>query len=415
MARRLVNLLSLTALFVGLGLRSSVAMAAEPRSEEHQTALDLARRGDGFFAKGDYQNALALYSAAYNVAHVPTIGIQVAKTYAAQGRLLEAKASADDVIQLPVAPSEPLVFGKARAAAGDLSLELSERIPLLWLDVDPSQAAPSVQIDDAKPTRAAPDAPIRIDPGKHRVRVAAPGYAPAESVVTLAERDKQRLAVHLAPAPAPVEPAAAAPVALTTGPETAAPGAEIVRDDGLDEATRARSSQAQPHRLSAGLAMSVGGEYSEGDYGEYSYEFGPSYGAFLAYDYLLLPHFSLGAEANVSYWTAQEADAYSEAKGVRVTLLGKPKVWMKRAEGALWVPEVYGAIPLGINYSDGSYANSATGPAFGVSLGLGMWMAPNTELIVEVGVLEQLREMSFNLEDYGWTSWGLQLGLAFAP
>ncbi|HKU40422.1 MAG TPA: hypothetical protein VJR89_19810, partial [Polyangiales bacterium] len=89
-----------------VGWISSAAQAA-PGAAERETARSLMVEGDRLSALGDFRGALARYQSAHALMHVPTTGWSVARTYAQLGQLVEARAVAIEVINIPLAPDEP--------------------------------------------------------------------------------------------------------------------------------------------------------------------------------------------------------------------------------------------------------------------------------------------------------------------
>jgi hypothetical protein len=199
------------ALLVGPGL----ARAAGPTAADRETARTLMDRGDGLAAKKDLAGALAAYEAADALVHVPTTGIEVAKTRAALGRLVEARDAALSVARAPAVKGEPAAQGKARAEAATLAAELAPRIPSLAIAVvGPADDAPlEVSFDGVAVPAAAARLPRKLDPGKHVVTVACEGFASARLEVDLVEGAEATRSVSLARATdaSPAPPAAAPP------------------------------------------------------------------------------------------------------------------------------------------------------------------------------------------------------------
>ena len=75
------------------------------------------------------QAALKAFRAADSIMHVPTTAIEVAKTEALAGLLLEARDHALTLARSKAQPGEPGPFADARTAAQQLANELDVRIP----------------------------------------------------------------------------------------------------------------------------------------------------------------------------------------------------------------------------------------------------------------------------------------------
>ena len=81
--------------------------------------------------KGDQNAALKAFAAADAIMHVPTTGLELARTQAALGQLIEAHETALRVMHNAEKPNEPTPFRAARDGARALSDELEKRIPSL--------------------------------------------------------------------------------------------------------------------------------------------------------------------------------------------------------------------------------------------------------------------------------------------
>ncbi len=160
-AKRMVAVLTLV---LGWGVVGREAWAEEPRvavasADARQAARALVAEGESRFAKRDYRGALASYSEAYRLVHVPTVGLAVAQTEVALGLLLEAQATALEIVALPVQAGEPKVFAQARSSAAELERSLRQRIPSVLVEVSPPVAGPRFQVD-GRTAVAAPEAPL---------------------------------------------------------------------------------------------------------------------------------------------------------------------------------------------------------------------------------------------------------------
>jgi hypothetical protein len=184
---------------------------AEPTAADRETARSLMDQGFDRRAKGDPKGALKAFEAADALMHVPTTGVEVARSQAALGLLVEARGTALDVSRSTPSPGDPSVFAEARRQATLLAAELERRIPSLALRfTNAGSAAPSVAIDGAPIPPAAVVAPRRLNPGTHEV-VATVDTRQKKVDVELAEGETRTLDVAFEPAPpAEVEPPAPA-------------------------------------------------------------------------------------------------------------------------------------------------------------------------------------------------------------
>jgi len=170
---------------------------AAPTDAEKETARSLMDDGDRLRAAHDNAGALQRYQAAHDIMKVPTTGIEVAKTLTALGKLVEARAVAIQVANLPVVPGEPSVMPAARQEATTLAAQLATRIPSATIQVWPKEAQATVFVDSTQIPAAATGLPYKTNPGEHVVQVTAPGYKPAEQRFTLQEGGSTTVSVNL--------------------------------------------------------------------------------------------------------------------------------------------------------------------------------------------------------------------------
>jgi hypothetical protein len=174
---------------------------------------------------GDLQGALRAFAGADAIMHVPTTGLEVARTEAALGLLVEAWGTALRVSRIAERPAEPAPFKVARDAASVVKGKLEARIPLLTVTVEnmPPGSTGAVTIDDVAVSPGTPAQPRMLDPGRHRVS-ARTGGADRTQEIDLIEGDRKELKLEL-----PVEaavPRVAEGIATATviAPQAGRPG-----------------------------------------------------------------------------------------------------------------------------------------------------------------------------------------------
>jgi hypothetical protein len=230
------------ALMACLGVARS-AVAQTP--SERVTARQLMDDGDRYVEQKKFTEALRVYAAAHAIMHVPTTGLELARTLAALGRLVEARDAAFEVTRMPVEPGEPKPFVAARREAAELDAELDKRIPTLRIALsggaDPATVHAAVDEDELPAT--ALTLPRRVDPGKRVVHVRAAGFAPVDREVDVPEGSTTVVRVELDAA------ARSTPVGFPTlavvGLSTAALGVTVGTITGiisLDRASDARTA-----------------------------------------------------------------------------------------------------------------------------------------------------------------------------
>jgi hypothetical protein len=201
---------ALASSLVSVALAAAVTAAtgparAEPSLSDKETARSLMQQGDSKRDHADLAGALQAYQAADAIMHVPTTGLEVARTQAALGKLLEARESLLRVLRLPVKPGEPAPFVAARKSAEQMSEELGPRIPsvtVAYANVAPGQT-PELTFDGEAVPAAAAHAPRKVNPGAHVVVAKLDGVERRQEV-RVAEKESRTVTLDFEPAPAPV-------------------------------------------------------------------------------------------------------------------------------------------------------------------------------------------------------------------
>ena len=166
------RLLGFAVALVGLQLALSPCFAqpAQPTDSQRETARKLWSDGRERYDAKDYTGALASFKAANAIMGAPTTAIELARTQAALGRLVEAAASAKQAADYPPSPDEPAPYARARAEAGELLREILARTPKIALTVQglPADVTPSISLDDQPVERPSASWFAPADPGAAR-------------------------------------------------------------------------------------------------------------------------------------------------------------------------------------------------------------------------------------------------------
>lgn len=181
--------------------------AADPSLSDRETARSLMEDGDGKRERGDLKGALKSFEAADAIMHVPTTALEVARTQAALGQLLEARETLARIQRMPAKPGEPAPFALARKTADTMNVDLGARLGSLTVAVTSEVDAPVfVTVDGENVPTAALGAPRKVNPGTHEV-VARAGELTGRASVVVGEREIKQVAIALkrtaAPPPSP--------------------------------------------------------------------------------------------------------------------------------------------------------------------------------------------------------------------
>lgn len=181
----------------------------QPTAAERDNARELMDTGRKQRANNDLSQALASFTAANRIMHVPTTLFAVAETEAALGRLIAARQVLEELTRLPVEGDEPEAFVKARSAGDALRASLDQRIPLLELVIegDIADAPLKISVDGALLADDVPIERLPVDPGKHLIVVTS-GNRSREANIKVAEGELQRVDLVFDSATKPAPPVA---------------------------------------------------------------------------------------------------------------------------------------------------------------------------------------------------------------
>jgi hypothetical protein len=173
----------------------------QPTAAARETARALMQEGDQLSAAGKHADALKNYLAAHALVRIPPTGLEVARTQAKLGQLVEARGLAMEMANSATLPGEPPIYARARSAAADLARELAPRIPSVRTIVSPAEARYTLTIDNQTIPHEAHTIAFRLNPGPHTIVVAAPGFITQRKEITLPERQAAVINIQLTPAP----------------------------------------------------------------------------------------------------------------------------------------------------------------------------------------------------------------------
>jgi hypothetical protein len=217
--------LVLAASTVSALLATGIARAQQPTAADRETARSLMQEGRELREKGHVQDALKRFKAADDIMHVPTTALEVARTQAAVGQLIEARDTIANIRKGPTAPNDPEPFKEARAKAEELDSSLEGRIPALTIVVSGAAPGetPSIVVDGIPVPAAAVGLPRRVNAGRHTV-VAKTATASGDQTVDVKEGEQKEVQVTLS-ASNPGAPSTDQPVPNPGPPEPETAGA----------------------------------------------------------------------------------------------------------------------------------------------------------------------------------------------
>jgi len=205
-ARRWLTLAALAS-----GVLWSATLCAEPRADRAEARAHFDR-GVAFGKQHAYRDALAEFQLAY--AAFPNYGVLY--NIAQAQILLERPSEALITLERYLAEGGAQIDDKRRSEVEALVLRQRQKTGTIAVSVEPSGAA--VTLDDQPLGRAPLAAPLRVDPGVHRLKAVLDAGGARELTLEIAAG--QTLEAHLdvapPPTPMPSPPVASAPFTPAT-------------------------------------------------------------------------------------------------------------------------------------------------------------------------------------------------------
>lgn len=199
--RRLVAVAAL----LGASAVAAPAFAGEPTAADVESALQLYKDGKKLRESGDLPKALEKLRAAHALVETPITAVELGRTYAMMGKLVEAREILLSVPRIPVRKNESQKAVEARKDSETLAAELKPRLASLTLKFRADGGASKVTVDGVAVPLEAATAPRIMNPGRHVVIVEANGK-PIETEVTLTEGQTRDLEIDLPAASADAPP-----------------------------------------------------------------------------------------------------------------------------------------------------------------------------------------------------------------
>jgi hypothetical protein len=193
----------------------SALAGAQPSPAEiaasKKTASQIADKAADAFEKGQYAAAVEGFRKAEGIFHAPTFQLLMARSQTKLGKLADARATYESIVQekLPgYAPTE--FFAAQKEASADLAA-LEPRVPKVRINAGATITA--VTVDGQAVAAGDLARPVPLDPGTHEIVGRGAGSVEVRRSVTLKEGDSET--VELA------APASALPTATATATATA--------------------------------------------------------------------------------------------------------------------------------------------------------------------------------------------------
>jgi hypothetical protein len=179
----------------------AAALAASPaaaQGEQNATSVarDLAVEGRTAFAAGEYARARELFHRAYALVGAPTVALYEARALVRLGHLTEAADLYRRTVNTPTDAKAPEQFRKAVADAATELAALEPRLSTVKLELS-GAPDPTITVDGFAAAATMLDSGSPLDPGTHRIDVAAGGTSKTVTF-TLSEGEHRRVSVEFA-------------------------------------------------------------------------------------------------------------------------------------------------------------------------------------------------------------------------
>ena len=191
---------------------SAHANAQEVDDATRSAARQLATDGSAAYQSEDFTQAYDRFNRAYQLVHLPTVGIWAARSLVKLGRFVEASERYLEVERSPLPADAPAEHLKAQRDASDERAQLLPRIPsvrVLLDGADPGEVFVSLNGELLQAALLGVNRPV--DPGKLRVK-AVRGEQVVEQNIELSEGTTKDVTLtfsklsHVKPSAAPLAP-----------------------------------------------------------------------------------------------------------------------------------------------------------------------------------------------------------------
>ncbi len=170
---------------------------AGPTASAQQTDSDAARehfqKGQAAYRRGDYQEAIAQWEAAYQADPRPLILYNVSQAYERLGKLPEAVDALERYLREASADDPNQSDARARLAA------LRERLARTGVRIEGAPEGAAIYVDGKLWGRAPRPDPIPLDPGSHQVRVQLDGHETFRATIVVPAGERIAVEVDMPP------------------------------------------------------------------------------------------------------------------------------------------------------------------------------------------------------------------------
>lgn len=143
----------------------------------------LFQEGQAAYSAGDYDLALEKWQYAYELSQRAALLYNIAQAYSRLGRVSDEKAALEAFVEAEGSPPELVSVATERLRS------IESRIARTALRIEGAVAGAEVYIDGEHVGTLPLEGPIRVPPGRHRVKAEAEGYVDAVATVIVQAGD----------------------------------------------------------------------------------------------------------------------------------------------------------------------------------------------------------------------------------
>ncbi len=184
------------------GVLLSLLVVSDPclaaSAADKATAREVATQGIDLFRSGKYEEALDKLKRAQELYDAPVHLLYMARCQEKLGQLVEAAENYHLLDRYTMPPGAPPAWLTAQEDGRKELATVEPRVPKLKVELEPKDAPePALTIDGAPVSAAVVGIQRPINPGHHKIDVAAKGYEKATTEVDVAEGESKDLTVKL--------------------------------------------------------------------------------------------------------------------------------------------------------------------------------------------------------------------------
>jgi tetratricopeptide (TPR) repeat protein len=209
-------------------MRSAWVDAQEPATPDSERSAVLFYEGRSLLNKGRFAEACEKFQASLALKHAAGTLLNVANCQQASGNWVAALESVEVALSLAAREPDPRKREGWTAAARDEIASLEQRVARVTVHSS-ARSAPAVTVDEVP--LVAFDAPLRLNPGHHRLEAAAPRRKPITMDLELAPGQTERIDLPELELDQPEPPAAEPSLPLEPSePQPAPPVAPAIEE-----------------------------------------------------------------------------------------------------------------------------------------------------------------------------------------